>query len=401
MVKKFNFQCLIFLPIFFTLNGIYKGVVTENGLHLGESGLVFPLIFFWGIYTCISIINHLIKTKELRLNKNISTIITLIVIYTTCVTSIGYVYHLDIIVFLRLLQFLSFIFGITIYYYLFIIKEYDFDLFFNSLFKFLVFIIILHYISSFIEMGVIPSVKSISPNIFSMGIYQSRVYYPYLIICLFFFSINFVTNTQFKLIGILLMGLYVFSLQVRGALISYILFSTLFFIINIKNKLILMILSILTIMLLSVAFTHINIVDLGRFGDIGKFTSFNGRLDIWNKDLVINNPIQLLVGNLFYDPDNISSHNQYINFYVYGGILMLILMSIIILGFIYLIYKSMMYRDFKLISILFTFFIPILVDMNVNVPLNNINSSIIYTFIWYCAFTYTFKEIKKYEKIPL
>ncbi|OAO24848.1 hypothetical protein [Mammaliicoccus lentus] len=399
MNKKFNFLCVIFLPMFFSIHGIYKGVIAENGLHLGESGLIFPLIFFFGIYSCLSIVYHSLKTKELIINKNVIVIIISIITYAICITSIGYISHLDIIVFLRLIQFLSFIFGFSIYYHLFIIKKYNFNLFFNSLFKLLLFIVVMHYISSLIELGFINSIKSISPNIYGFGIYQSRVYYPYLVVCIFYFSINFISNNKLKIIGILLIGLYVFSLQVRGALISYILFTTLFFILNIKNKLCLLLLTLLTIVIGGIGFKNLGEASLGRFGDIGKFVTFNGRLDIWAKDLVINNPSQLLIGNLFYDPDNISSHNQYINFYVYGGATLLLMMGIIIIPFVFLLLKTISYKDNRLIFILLSFFIPIIVDLNVNVPLNNLNSSIIYTFIWNCAYIYTIKELNKYEEI--
>ncbi|WP_204256509.1 hypothetical protein [Mammaliicoccus sciuri] len=399
MNKKFNFLCVIFIPMFFSIHGIYKGIIAENGLHLGESGLIFPLIFFFGIYSCLSIIYHSLKTKELIINKNVIVIIISIITYAICITSIGYISHLDIIVFLRLIQFLSFIFGFSIYYHLFIIKKYNFNLFFNSLFKLLLFIVVMHYISSLIELGFINSIKSISPNIYGFGIYQSRVYYPYLVVCIFYFSINFISNNKLKIIGILLIGLYVFSLQVRGALISYILFTTLFFILNIKNKLCLLLLTLLTIVIGGIGFKNLGEASLGRFGDIGKFATFNGRLEIWAKDLVINNPSQLLIGNLFYDPDNISSHNQYINFYVYGGATLLLMMGIIIILFVFLLLKTISYKDNRLIFILLSFFIPIIVDLNVNVPLNNLNSSIIYTFIWNCAYIYTIKELNKYEEV--
>jgi len=186
---------------------------------------------------------------------------------------------------------------------------------------------------------------------------------------------------------------------VRGAFVSLIVYLFFFFILKVKNKFIFTLLTLFFVTIILKSNELFEKIDFGRFADTSKFSSFNGRIDIWRHDLEANNISRFLFGDMFYDADGISSHNQYINFYVYGGVVLILLFSSIIILFSNLFIKALRNRTINPFFFA-SFFVPIFIDLNLNVPLNNINSAIIYTFIWSCLI-YQYKLGEKIEKNTL
>lgn len=382
--NKFQWIVLMFIPIFISQNGIFVGVISETGLHLGETGLVLPLIFFMGLYTLTFIIINIIAGGNININYQILILITLIIMYSLAISLIGFFFNNNYIILLRCFQFLTFVLGISLFYYL-KIRNIDLVSFLKSLFYFLLIFMIIHFISSFIEIGSLTTIEGISPNVLFFGVYQSRVYYPYLIISLLFLSSIVIKNNKLKIFTFVLLGIYIFSLQVRGALISYLFYLIVYLILFFKRKIILSITLIIVFIYTLIKGIEIENLQLGRFGDFEKFYTLNGRIPLWIESFQVDNVQQLLFGNLFFDSNQISAHNQYIQFFENGGVILFILFLLIVVIFIKLIMVSILSKDRISIFICMVYIVPLTIDLNLNVPLNNVNSTIIYTFIWFVA----------------
>lgn len=379
--KKFYGIVLMFIPIFFSQSGIFLGVISENGIHLGETGLILPLIFFVSIYATLVVLLKMIKGIHIQINKILFFLILFIVFYTTFISLIGYGLSQNFIVLLRCAQFLTFTLGIFLFYYV-KLKNINLANFLKSLFYFLLILMILHFLSSFIEIGINTTFQGISPNIFFFGVYQSRVYYPYLITTLLFLSLISIKNPYVRLFATFVLGIYIFTLQVRGALISFFLYLFVYLILYVRNK---VILSLSFVLFLIFMLSNDVTIELGRFGDFEKIFTFNGRISIWLDALEVSTLSQLIFGNLFFDPDQISAHNQYLQFFQNGGIILLLSFILLAMMMIKLFIQSVRSKDKQKIYISFVFIVPLIIDLNLNVPLNNINSTIIYTFVWLIA----------------
>ena len=132
--KKKYWYILFFIPLFFTPSGLYESYVTENYLHLGDTGLVFPLYFIIGSLLFVFFIMIFIKNNSITLiTREIKLNILLLGLIGFLISSVGFFLNSDLMVYIRYIQMLTGFVGIFISWYLFELKKIDIDDFFGKL----------------------------------------------------------------------------------------------------------------------------------------------------------------------------------------------------------------------------------------------------------------------------
>ncbi|MFC7365198.1 MULTISPECIES: hypothetical protein [Bhargavaea] len=392
---------LVFFPLYFSSSGIYQSVVSETGLHLGETGLVFPLSLFVGILFFLYLLFQIILLKEIKkeiFNNFVVKQATFIFLFAAILMLCGVFINGNFAPIIRGGQIISGGVGIVISVYIFIYKQINPKVFFGYLGLFFVLIMILNYISSFLTIGISSFGPSLQPSIFGVGIYQSRVYYPYIVSLVCFMGLPFLKEkfNRFIPLYLLLFGFYIYCLQVRGALLSFliVLLVAIIFYLDIPNKILMIVTSIFFVLSPIGAYVFDN---LGRIGQIEKIQDLNGRTEIW-KDILLNlDLVSFFFGSFMLDKDGVTAHNQYLQNLDLGGVLLLTPLILIITYIFICLYKSVALRNQDLSFLFLVFLIVFLVDLNVNVPLSNTNPAIVYWFYLSGLIYYFNRFVRKKE----
>lgn len=399
--KKFHHILpAIFTPIYFTTSGVFIAEVGESGLHLGMTGLVFPLVFFLGIVFFLYTLKHILATKSVNMeiiNNKMILLFFMIGSFLIILTLIGILLTNDLGGIIKLGQYLTGGIGIIVSIYLFSIKKMDPSYFFGKLVILYTVIIIIHYLTSIILFGLNPISGSVYPSVLGAGIYQSRVYYPYLVTMIFFAGFPYLTNRfhKYTFLFYILFLFYVFTLQVRGAMISFLVISVLVLVFSLKAKAKYYAFFVIFFFLILFNIFVENIESLGRIGEIEKIKDLNGRTIMWIevfKNLSIEN---IFVGSFFNDIDHISAHNQYFEFITLSGFIPLTMLGFVGLLAIKIFLDSYKYNDNTLRVFSLLIFSTLIIDMNINVPLTNTNPAIHYWFIWSGIYFYYIQVKKK------
>lgn len=396
------FYPLIFFPIYISTTGIYKSEVSSTGLHLGETGLIFPASFYIGgvlifilLFNCLkrgSISKHIFSNFIIKQS-------LFVFVFVFFLTLVGVIMVGSLEPFLRGGQILTGAMGIVISVYLFSYKKLNPEKAFGKIAIFYVFIICLNYISSYMSVGIVSFGPSLEPSIFGIGIYQSRVYFPYIVSLICFMGLPYIYKKVNYLVVpyLLIFGFYIFCLQVRGALLSFIvlfLIAVAYFV-SMKLKIVISVLILLII--ISLKETIFNSEMLGRFAQLEKIEDFNGRTAIWNTIIMDIDIKTLIFGNFFIDRDGITAHNQYLQNLDLGGLFLIIPLLTILITTAYITLKSILLKRKDLAFISFVVLVNLIIDCNVNVPLSNTNPSIHYWFYWsgYAYYVATYYKQKR------
>lgn len=390
---------IMFLPIYISTSGIFISEVSVTGLHLGETGLVFPLVFFIGILLFFSILIKVLKNRKINkeiLKNPITRIFITLGIYFVFLVAIGSLFSGNYKGIIKLLQYLTGGAGIAISVYLFSVKRISPPRFFGYLAVFFLIIIFLQSVTSIAMFGINPLSGTIYPSILGAGIYQSRVYFPYIVTLIFFCGLPYLIK-RFGSLSILIFIVYlfyIFTLQVRGAMVSFVVMSTfyLLFASNLKLKY-WALLPVLSIPFLF-EFISSNKDFLGRIGEVEKVQDLNGRTDLWMSILTEMKISNFLFGSYFNDIDHISAHNQYFEFLTLGGFFPLIVLILLFIYSLKMFKDSFKYNDSTLKIFSLIMITTLLVDLNVNVPLINTNPAIHYWFFWSGICFYHMRLIK-------
>ncbi|MFC4712924.1 O-antigen ligase family protein [Planococcus dechangensis] len=395
---------IMFLPLYITTSGIFIAEVSVTGLHLGKTGFVLPLVFFIGILLFFNILVKTLKTH--RINKDILEnpiikIFIIFVVYFILLVAIGSLFSGNYRGLIKLVQFLTGGVGIVISVYLFSIKRISPPQFFGYLTLFFVVIIFIQSVTSIVMFGVNPLSGAMYPSILGAGIYQSRVYFPYLVTLIFFCGLPYLIKRfgSWTIILFLVFLFYIFTLQVRGAMVSFVVMSVfyLIFVSNIKFKY----LALFPALAMPFLFEFIssNKEVLGRIGEVEKVQDLNGRTDLWINILKEMGTSNFLFGSYLNDIDNISAHNQYFEFLTLSGFFPLMILTVLVVFSLKMFKDSFKYNNHTLRIFSLIMITTLLVDLNVNVPLTNTNPAIHYWFFWSGIYFYYMEVVKGKGKI--
>lgn len=405
-ITKFLKIVLTFSPIFITKSGIYQSYVTETGLHLGETGLVFPLSFFIGMFLFLYFIVVTLKNQKIYLGdySNFKFIIFTFLFLGFFLSSIGVIINSDTSVYLRFLQFCTGYVGFFLFWYYFVYKKYEIIEVFGYIGLTYLLVIILNYGYSIMKIGLRSFGPDLIPSIGFFGIYQTHVYYPYIVTLICFMGLPYLHLKYQKLIipYLSLFMVYVLCWQVRGAIFTFFIALIIAFFIYLNAKERIKYIILFTIVFIFLQIKLGNDFFIGRFADIDSISSFNGRTEIWLSIFHNINSFSFIVGNMFKDIDGISAHNQYLQFFDLGGILFLSPL-IVLWGWFFFkwILLYIKYKNIKkpelLTAIYFLSIIMVnfLIDLNVNTPLNVTNPAIHYWFYWAGVVFFVGKVMKK------
>ncbi|MFJ8234255.1 hypothetical protein ACIQ34_00775 [Ureibacillus sp. NPDC094379] len=403
-IKKQYFYVFIFLPIFFTTSGLYKSYVTETYLHLGDTGLVLPIYFLVSIFFLILILLNLFRFHRLKFEDlKIKKFALAIIVMGLILAGLGFILSANSSGFIRIGQIITGLGGVIIAYYLFEIKKINIEKFFGLLGILYFVIIILNYMYSISLVGLASFGRALQPSWGLFDIFQTHVYYPFIVNAICFMSIPFLLAKYgrwiYPYLG--LYFIYLLNWQVRGAIISFIfmLIVTIFLKLNINKKFEVI---LFFITFISILIMFIDVEELvGRFANVEGVKNLSGRTDIWSNVFENFNMIDFLVGSLFLDLDGVTAHNQYLEFFDLGGILYLSILILLLLNIIKAFFSSYILfgiRDnltFYLIIIL----VQVIIDFNVNVPMSNTNPAIFYWFYISSIFILFNRKINKLKGI--
>lgn len=378
---------LIFFPLYLTTSGIYKSEVSSTGLHLGETGLVFPISFFIGVIMLGIIIINIIHERKIHTAYFSNFVLKQAIyffVFVFFLMLVGVIIEGSLNSLLRGIQIITGASGIIISIYLFGYKKINPKDFFGKVAILFILVICLNFISSYITVGPQSFGPSLQPTIFGIGIYQSRVYYPFIVSLICFMGLPYVyeKTKYFVLPYLYVFGFYIFCLQVRGALISFIILLSIAILLYLNFKVKTAFLT--SLLLLTLAFKeYITNTDiLGRFSQVEKFKNLNGRMEIW-RDIIENMDTKtFLFGNFLIDKDGITAHNQFLQNLDMGGFLLIIPLILIFIFALYITIYSAFMKQKNITFLSLVILVNFIVDLNVNVPISNTNPSIHYWFYW-------------------
>lgn len=407
-IKNYGYL-LIFVPIFLTPNGLLKTEIIGNNIHVSDTGLVFPIYFFIGIIISLILFLSMFKRGEITyITPEVKIYILIIGFIGLLISSMGVIINADVRVYMKYIQILTGFIGVVISWYLFEYKQINIEKFFGKLGIVYFVIIILNFLYSFIKVGIDSFGAGLLPSIGVFGIYQTHVYYPFIVNVILFMSLPYMLKkyNNFLYIYLGFYILYLLSWQVRGAIISFIVMFIIAFIFKLKNSQKIKITIISLIFLFIIVYYFGLEILLGRFKDIENVKSFSGRTDIWIS-LFQDFDIQILfVGNLFLKGDISSAHNQYLEFLYMGGLLLLIPLLGILINLMLILYRVIKNKKLRHNNNLLYYILILLaqwiVDYNVNVPLSNTNPAIFYWFYINSIFVlyhFTVKSLNKDNNI--
>lgn len=394
---KDSILLLLFFPVYFTVSGIYK---YNSSDEIIAGGLILPFTFILGIYSVIYILIKTKKNYKIKIQNKLGPMVILLMYTIIIHTIIGYLKYQNISSLLLNFQYLSGILGIFIAFYF--IKYQDIKvekLFFNISIIFL-FAIISHIIYSIYEVGSVQTFgRTIYPSTPLGGIHQMFVYYPFIISVVFLFALPLWEKKGMLILPVYtLVSTYIVMIQVRGAIISFVVGIVFYFVVFSKENRLLKFFSLMLIVFLVVTILPKEVL-LGRFTDTSS-SVLSGREKVWKHYItnLLNDPFHIIRGSyskattseiLNSDPMSqgigSSFHNQYIEILDSYGIFIFILFAVIIIYYLYLCFKKIKYLDQDKINYYYWMFLVIihlLIDLNVNVPIRVTNSSIIYLFYW-------------------
>lgn len=393
---KDNIMLLFFFPVYFSIDGIYKYT------GLGETpsrGLILPFTVILGIYSILCMAINNLKLPKVRIQNKLLPMIVILVYLIIMHTLLGYGLFNNLSSILLNLQYLSGILGIYISIYLINYRKLGVEKVFYYISVLFLLAIISNISISILKVGFTQTFsRNIYRSTFLGGIYHVLVYYPFIVSIVFLFALPFWERNKKLMFPVyLLVTIYVISLQVRGAIISYLLGLIIYFLkFSRKNKIVIGISLILMIVLV------INLLPtdilFGRFLD--KNSSFiSGREKIWKVYIenLSNDPLYIIRGSyskastsnlLNDDPFKRglhSYHNQYIEIIDSYGIFILILFLSILVYYLLICFKKV--KHLKLNKDIYYYWITLVIlhfviDLNVNVPIRVTNPAIIYLFYW-------------------
>ncbi|WP_046174534.1 hypothetical protein [Domibacillus indicus] len=381
--KKFYWEVLFFIPLFLTPQGLYQSFVTEDGLHLGDSGLVFPIYFFIGSFLFLYALVLFIREKKiLVLSSEVKKVVLFIGIIGFFIASAGAIIYSDINAYVRFFQLITGFVGVSISWYLFEYKKINIEKFFGQLGLMYFGVITINYLYSFTQVGLESFGRALRPSIGLFDIYQTHVYYPFILTTVLYMSLPYILKRYnwfiYPYIGLYFLNLL--SWQVRGAIISFLLMLFIAFFVKFK------VLQKINIILFLIVFLCIVIYNfglelvVGRFGNIKGVQSLSGRTDIWKAIFEDFNIVDFLFGDFYRDIDGITAHNQYLELLSLGGILLLFSVLTILFYLSVFLWGNVKKRDRNLLYFGLILFIQWIVDFNVNVPISNTNPAI---FTWF------------------
>ncbi|MEM1502837.1 hypothetical protein RG959_05390 [Domibacillus sp. 8LH] len=381
--KNVYWEVLFFLPLFITPQGLYQSIATEDGLHLGDSGLVFPIYFFIGSFLFLYVLMLFIKEKKIFiLSSEIKKVVLCIGTVGFFIASTGVIIYSDINAYVRFVQMITGFAGLFISWYLFEYKKLDIEKFFGQLGLMYFWIIIINYLYSFTEVGLASFGRALRPSLGLFDIYQTHVYYPFILTTVLYMSLPYIMK-RYKWFIYPYIGLYFLNLlswQVRGAIISFLLMLLIAFFVKFKvlQKVNIILFSILFLCLLIYNFGLELIV--GRFDNTSGVQSLSGRTDIWKSVFEDFYMVDFLFGDFYQDIDGITAHNQYLEFLSLGGVLLLLALLTTLFYLLVFIWSNFQKREINLLYFGLILLIQWIVDFNVNVPISNTNPAI---FAWF------------------
>ncbi|MBE1556420.1 hypothetical protein [Sporosarcina limicola] len=386
--KEKYWYTLFFLPLFFTPRGLYQSFVTADYLHLGDSGFVFPIYFFIGIFIFFLLLKSFILNGSLRIiSSEIKFNLLILAMVGLFISSAGVIVHSDISVYIRYIQMLTGFVGLFISWYLFEYKRLNVEKFFGKLGILYFIIIILNYLYSFSQVGLASFGRGLQPSLGIIDIYQTHVYYPFIINTILFMSLPYIMK-RYKYLFYIYIGvylLYLLSWQVRGAILSFAVMIVIAIVFKFKLIQKIGITVFLFLFLIALVYYFDPELVLGRFSNIEGVKNFSGRTDIWLSVFTDFNTLKLIFGNLYFDQDGVTAHNQYIELLDMGGILLLLSLLAVLLNVFYLLLKTIKSKAIRnrnpnLLYYILILIVQWIIDFNVNVPMSNTNPSIFYWF---------------------
>lgn len=390
---KDNILLLLFFPIYFSINGIYKPD------QLGR-GLILPFTFVLGIYCIIYISMNTMKQGKINIENKLGPMIFLLIYLIIMHTLIGYYKFKNINSILLNFQYFTGILGIFISMYLFKYRKLEIEnIFFKISLIFLV-AIIMNIIYSISKVGVASTfARSIYPGTPLGGIHQIFVYYPFIVAIVFLIALPLWEKKGLIYLPIYsLISIYIIMIQVRGAIVSYLLGLVSYFIIFSKKDRLKRIFYFILITIFVFKILPKEVL-IGRFASSSS-SVISGRENVWKGYInnLVDDPFYIVRGS--YSKSSTSSlfsgsafekgighsyHNQYIEILDSYGAFIFILFMAIILYYIYICFNNIKYKKhnrniyYYWMSLVLIQFI---VDLNVNVPIRVTNSGIIYLFYW-------------------
>jgi len=385
---------LFFYPVYFTLSGIY-GVESQSG-----RGLIFPFTVILGIYCALAVGLNLLRHPKVKVGSKLPLMFLVLVYLIVIHTLIGFGLFNNISSVLVNIQYLSGVLGVFISIYLIRYRKQSVkELFFNISIVFLV-AIISNLSLSIVNVGLMQTFsRHIYPFTVLGGIHQIYVYYPYIVSVVFLFALPLWERRSKLTIPVyLLVTAYILVLQVRGAVISYLLgLFTYNLMFSRRSK----ILNTVIILLMIAFMFYVFPIDVlfGRFINTSS-SVISGRENVWKVYIenLIEDPLyivrgsyskgstaHLFSGDPFQQGIGHSYHNQYIEVLDSYGAFIFIVFTGSLLYYLFLCTRKI--RESNLDSSIYNYWITLvvyhfLIDLNVNVPLRVTNPAIMYLFYW-------------------
>lgn len=388
---------MFFFPVYFTPSGIYQSQAASL-VESTSGNIIFPFTVLLGLYSLVKISTTKINNPKLRLESKISRMVTILIYLVVMHMLLGYALYQDTTSVILNLQYLSGLLGIFIAIYLVNYKKLNVEKMFFVISVIFLFAIISNVGVSVSKVGL---EQTFSRNIYGAtilgGIHHKIIYYPFIVSIIFLFALPEWEKRSGLMIPVyFLITTYILILQVRGAVVSYLVGLVLYFMFFSKKS--------KTISLSSILLIFISIISLfpkdilfGRF--MNKSSSLvSGREVVWKVyfENLIKDPLYIIRGSYSKASTSYLSwgnpleegihsyHNQYLEILdSYGFFLFVFFLSILIYYIILNWRKTKKIKNNEILKYwLILTIIHMVIDLNINVPIRITNPAIIYLFYW-------------------
>ncbi|MBF0557327.1 MAG: hypothetical protein HQL08_00950 [Nitrospirae bacterium] len=391
---------LVFVPVFFTTSGIYRGQRTNIGdiYSLQQGGLVLPLTFFIGVLIALFIILNFLRNGKAYVPAIVRPVLILFLV-STAMGLIGWIISGTPVPFILSAQFSSGYLGIVLALWFFKYRQMDFITACGFISKIYIVNMLLHMAYSYYMVGLVSTVRGMVPETPLWGINQIFVYYPLIISAVFMFALPYWLKYGKKVFVpvYLFVFSYVYLCEVKAATISFVSAMVFYFAVVNKDKRVIKAASVLIISLLMWFFSGHGRISSHMFSDATRWAHYAAV-----SENIVKEPAHFIYGNLFggteitdsgrsiLGPIGGSVHNQYVDYFQYGGIILLSAYALFFIAY----YKYMMRgiddvnknpEQRFIIWWLGIVSIQAIVDFNVDTPLRSVNPAIIYWFYWFGA----------------